>query len=99
MTYSHIAIGLDSLGAVRVDILWTPGEGDLELVVRDRETLVEYGVWRALVELPHTPDAAVLHAVIRSMLGVLSERTIWAAYVYDLAGRNGFNWVPEKLAA
>lgn len=98
MQHSHIAVGLDSIGAVRTDILWTPGEGDLELVVRDPETLVEYGVWRALVEMPRTPDSAMFHAVIRSMLGALPDLTLWAAYAYDVACRSGFRWTPEKLA-
>lgn len=100
MDYSHVAIGSDSLGAVRVDIYWTPGEGGMDLVVRDPETLVEYGVWRALAVLPYNPEPGIFHGVIRSVLGAwgFPELTLWAAYAYGVARRNGFTWVPEKLA-
>jgi hypothetical protein len=100
MPYTHMAIGLDSIGAVRVDILWTPGKEGVELNLRDAETLVSYHIWEAprLAIMPYTPESGTLHAVARCMLGALPERTLWAAYAHGVACRNGFTWVPEKLA-
>lgn len=100
MTHSHIAVGLDSLGAVRVDILWTPGKEGVELNVRDVPPLISYGIWKAprLAIMPYTPESGTLHSAARCMLGSLPESSLWVAYAYGVACRNGFTWVPEKLA-
>lgn len=100
MTHSHIAVGLDSIGAVRVDILWTPGKEGVELRVKDPLTLDEYGTWEAprLAIMPYTPEAGTLHSAARCMLGALQAPPFWVEFAYRLACRNGLKWVPEKLA-
>lgn len=100
MEHSHIAVGLDSIGAVRVDILWTPGKEGVELNLRDAETLVSYHIWEApkLALMPYTPEDGTLHSAARRILGSVPEPALWTSYAYGVACRNGFNWVPEKLA-
>lgn len=99
MDYSHMAVGLDSVGAVRVDILWTPGVEGVELNLRDAETLISYHIWEVprLAILPYTPEPRTLHSAARSMLGAFPAPTLWAAYAHGVACRDGFNWVSEKL--
>ncbi|WAB08859.1 hypothetical protein SEA_SUCCESS_80 [Streptomyces phage Success] len=100
MDHDRMAVGLDSIGAVRVDILWTPGKEGVELNLRDAETLVPYHIWEAprLAIMPYTPEPGTLHSASRCILGSVPEPTFWTAYAYSLACRNGFTWVPEKLA-
>lgn len=94
-----IAVGLDSLGAVRLDVRWTPGKEGVAVDVRNSETLVSYGMWEAprLAIMPYVPDSGTLHSAVRCMLGAVQKPSLWVSYALGVAGRNGFTWHPERL--
>ncbi|WP_338781711.1 hypothetical protein [Streptomyces sp. DG1A-41] len=85
---------------VRVDVLWTPGNEGLEVIVRDADSLESQGSYKApeLALMPIIPPAGTLHAAVRRVLLSVEERPFLVDYAYRLARRDGFRWVPEKLA-
>lgn len=99
MGATHIAIGEESRGAVRLEVEWTPGVEGVQVVVRDPKSYEEYAAYRAprLAIMPHTPDSKTLNSAMRGMLGAVQGRSIRVAYAYAVALRDGFTWVPEKF--
>lgn len=100
MKYTHIAVGLDSIGAVRVDILWTPEEEGVELSIKDPETLVEHGAWKAprLQIMPGTPDDWTLNSTVQMVTAAVTDPCTWVQVAHGMAYRGRLTWVPEKLA-
>lgn len=100
MRHSHIAVGLDSIGAVRVEILWTPGKEGIELSIKDPKSLVEYGAWKAprLQIMPGTPDGWTLNSAVRMITAAVIDPCLWVLVAHGMAYRGRLNWVPEKLA-
>ncbi|MFJ8930583.1 hypothetical protein ACIRLA_28745 [Streptomyces sp. NPDC102364] len=100
MEATHMAIGAEARGVVRLDVSWTPGVEGVEVAVRNAKTLREYVCYRAprLAIMPFTPDRDTLNSAMRSILGAVQNRSIRVAYAYAVAHRSGFVWVPEKLA-
>ncbi|WP_416972522.1 hypothetical protein [Streptomyces sp. 4F14] len=97
MNADHVAVGITA--TVRVDVRWTPRVEGVEMIVRNPETLEEYGCWKVprLTIWPYTPDERTFHSAVRRVLGAIPEPSGEVLAVLAAARENALTWHPEKL--